>query len=290
MTRQQRRLIIISGMSGAGKTIALNTLEDIGLYCVDNLPVSLLPEFARQIADDVIKPRTDIAVGIDARSPVDDLKLLPEIINDLKKGGLSVELVFIVAQDEILTRRFSETRRKHPLSSRSIALAEAISKERHIMEGLSGQADIRIDTSHTLLHELREIVGKRIGQRPVSELSLQFQSFGYKHGVPADADYLFDVRCLPNPYWDENLRELNGKDETVIAFLSGSEQVQKMIDQIGNFLKYWLPMFEKENRSYMSVAIGCTGGQHRSVYIVEQLAMQIRDAGKNVIIIHRDMR
>ena len=290
MNRQPRRLIIISGLSGAGKTIALNTLEDIGLYCVDNLPVSLLSEFARQIAENVIKTHTDIAVGIDARSPVDDLKLLPELIKDMKSGGLVVELVFIEAQDDILTRRFSETRRKHPLSSKSVPLKEAITRERQIMQGLSEQADIHIDTSHTLLHELREIVGNRIGNRPVSELSLQFLSFGYKHGVPADADYIFDVRCLPNPYWDESLRNLNGRDEAVIAFLSAQDQVQKMIDQLGSFLQTWLPAFEKENRSYLSVAIGCTGGQHRSVYIAEQLATLVRQDHSDVMVIHRDMR
>ena len=289
MTSTVQRLIIISGLSGAGKTIALNTLEDLGLYCVDNLPVSLLPEFARQIKSGVIQATREVAIGIDARNPKSEIEKLPEIINKLRKSKLNMELVFIEANDDVLTRRFSETRRKHPLSTKTVSLPKAINREKKIMENLSVYADIRIDTSHTLLHELRDIVRKRIANRPLAELSLQFISFGYKHGIPKDADFVFDSRCLPNPYWNKNLRSLTGKDTAVIKFLSRQKLVTEMIDQIRNFLDRWIPRFEADNRSYLSVAVGCTGGQHRSVYITEQLAEYFREQKKHVIIIHRDI-
>lgn len=290
MSINLRRLIIISGLSGAGKTIALNTLEDTGLYCIDNLPVSLLPEFANQISKQVIQATSEIAIGIDARNPLDEIARLPDIIKQLNTDSLTVELVFIEANDDVLTRRFSETRRKHPLSSRTVPLAEAIKKERRVMECLSEHADLRLDTSHTLLHELRDIVRKRIARRELDKLSIQFLSFGYKNGVPRDADFVFDVRCLPNPYWQENLRGLTGQDRTVIDFLSGQELVASMIEQIHRFVQNWLPYFRKENRSYLCVAIGCTGGQHRSVYIAEQLASGMTTGQDNVIVIHRDIR
>ena len=285
----ERRLIIISGLSGAGKTIALNTLEDIGLYCVDNLPISLLSNLVSQIIDGKIVATPDIAVGIDARNPIDEIRKLPDIINELKKdNNLNVELVFVEAIDDVLTRRFSETRRKHPLSSKTVSLIEAIKKEREVMEDLCEFADIRIDTSHTLLHELRDIVRKRIAGRPQSAMSIQFLSFGYKHGIPKDADYVFDVRCLPNPYWEKELRQLSGKDQAVINFLIAQHQVKEMIEQIRDFLESWIPFFEAENRSYLSVAIGCTGGRHRSVYIIEKLSEHFRKLDKQVITIHRD--
>ena len=198
--------------------------------------------------------------------------------------------MFIEANDEVLTRRFSETRRKHPLSSRSVSLTEAITNERKIMEDLSEIADIHIDTSHTLLHELKDIVRKRIANRPQAELSIQFTSFGFKFGIPKDADFVFDTRCLPNPYWEPDLRNQNGKDPAVISFLSKQAAVVEMITQIRSYLDFWIPRFEADNRSYLCVALGCTGGQHRSVYMSEQLAGFFRERGKQVIIIHRDMK
>jgi UPF0042 nucleotide-binding protein len=284
-----RRLVIISGLSGAGKTIALNTLEDLGFYCMDNLPVSLLHEFAGQIKHGIIKAAPEIAIGIDARSPAPDIAHLPDVIAGLRKERLHTELVFMEANDDILTRRFSETRRKHPLSSRSIPLSAAINKERRIMGELSELADIRIDTSYTQMHELRELVRKRIAHRPLAALSIQFTSFGYKHGLPRDADFVFDARCLPNPYWKKNLRSLTGRDKAVIKFLSGQEHVRKMIKHIITFLSSWIPQFEADNRSYLCIAIGCTGGHHRSVYVVEQLSEYFRHKGKHVIINHRDI-
>lgn len=289
MKPRPRRLLIISGLSGAGKTIALNTLEDLGLYCIDNLPVSLLNEFARQISDGSIQATPEIAIGVDARSAESDIKKLPGIINKLKKKNLKIDLVFIDANDDVLTKRFSETRRKHPLSSKTLALSGAIKKERRIMGDLSAQADIRIDTSHTLMHELRDIVRKCIANRPIAALSLQFVSFGYKHGIPMDADYVFDARCLPNPYWKNNLRSHTGKDTAVIKFLGKQKLVAELIDHIKKFLSFWIPKFEADNRSYLCVAVGCTGGHHRSVYITERLAEYFREQGKHVITIHRDI-
>jgi len=289
MKPRPRHLLIISGLSGAGKTIALNTLEDLGLYCIDNLPVSLLNEFARQISDGSIQATPEIAIGIDARSAESDIKKLPGIINRLKKKNLKIDLVFIDASDDVLTRRFSETRRKHPLSSKTLALSGAIKKERRIMDDLSAQADIRIDTSHTLMHELRDMVRKRIANRPIAALSLQLVSFGYKHGSPRDADFVFDARCLPNPYWKNNLRNLTGKDTAVIKFLGKQKLVAEMIEHIKKFLSFWIPKFEADNRSYLCVAVGCTGGHHRSVYITERLAEYFREQGKHVITIHRDI-
>src|SRR3990172_6831270 len=271
MKPRPRHLLIISGLSGAGKTIALNTLEDLGLYCINNLPVSLLNEFARQINDGSIQATPEIAIGIDARSAESDIKKLPGIINRLKKKNLKIDLVFIDASDDVLTRRFSETRRKHPLSSKTLALSGAIKKERRIM------------------HERRDMVRKRIANRPIAALSLQLVSFGYKHGSPRDADFVFDARCLPNPYWKNNLRNLTGKDTAVIKFLGKQKLVAEMIEHIKKFLSFWIPKFEADNRSYLCVAVGCTGGHHRSVYITERLAEYFQEQGKHVITIHRDI-
>jgi len=286
---KQQRLIIISGLSGGGKSVALNTLEDLGFYCIDNLPVSLLEAFASQIVDGTLRVSGGIAIGIDARNPESDITLLPELIASLKEKNLEIELVFIEADDDALTKRFSETRRKHPLSSDTVSLTTAIRRERSIMEELSVLADMRIDTSNTLLHELRDQVRQRIAMRPLSSLSIQFVSFGFKHGIPPDADFVFDVRCLPNPHWKKNLRPHSGKDDPVIKFLKRHKPVSDMIDDIRNFLDRWIPVFEADNRSYLSVAVGCTGGRHRSVYITEQLAGHFRSQNKHVIINHRDI-
>jgi UPF0042 nucleotide-binding protein len=289
MNNKDRRLIIISGLSGAGKTVALNSLEDLGFYCIDNLPISLLGEFSNQLSDKKTGIIDDVAIGIDARNPEIDIVNLPETISTLKKKGLNIDVVYIEANDNILTNRFSETRRKHPLSSDAIPLADAIKIERHIMEELSEYADIHIDTSHSLMHELRDIVREKIAKRPISSLSIQFTSFGYKHGLPNDADFVFDARCLPNPYWEKHLRGLSGKDEQVIKFLSKQKLVSDMLNQLKDFMEKWIPQFEADNRSYLCVAIGCTGGHHRSVYLAESLAEYFLQQGKHVIINHRDI-
>ena len=288
MGKKERRLIIISGLSGAGKSVALNSLEDLDFYCIDNLPISLLNEFSKQILENPTLAN-NIAIGIDARNPESDIVNLPDTISTLKDQGLNIDLTYIEANDDVLTKRFSETRRKHPLSSASITLSDAIKKERQIMEILSEYADMRIDTSYTLLHELRDIVRDRIARRPVSSLSTQFISFGYKHGIPRDADFVFDARCLPNPYWEKHLRGLSGKDKPVIDFLSNQKLVTDMLEQLKEFLVYWIPNFEADNRSYLCIAIGCTGGHHRSVFLAEELAKYFNKKGKHVIVNHRDI-
>ena len=289
MRKQGRRLIIISGLSGAGKTVALNSLEDLDFYCIDNLPISLLNEISKQISNPSSKYSNKFAIGIDARNPEQDIDNLPSTIAALKEQGIKVDLVYLEANDDVLTSRFSETRRKHPLSSDKKSLPEAIVLERQIMEKLSLLADMRIDTSHTLMHKLRDIVRERIAELPLSSLSIQFTSFGYKHGVPRDADFVFDVRCLPNPYWEKHLRSLSGKDQPVIEFLSKQKLVLDMIKELQDFLERWIPKFEADNRSYLCVAIGCTGGHHRSVYIAETLSRYFLQLNKHVILNHRDI-
>jgi UPF0042 nucleotide-binding protein len=289
MNEKERRLIIVSGLSGSGKTVVLNTMEDQAFYCIDNLPVSLLDELTKQLANPGAQFPGIVAIGIDARNPEHDLSTLPASIISLRKKNVTTELIFIEANDDVLTERFSETRRKHPLSSNSVSLSDAITREREILGVLSETADLRIDTSYLLLHELRDLVRERITRRPIGTLSLQFVSFGYKHGIPRDADFVFDVRCLPNPYWKKTLRPYSGKDSPVIDFLDGQQNVTEMLEHLKTYLEYWVPCFEADNRSYLCVAIGCTGGQHRSVYIAEKLASFFKEKDIHVIARHRDI-
>ncbi|MCS3904212.1 UPF0042 nucleotide-binding protein [Methylohalomonas lacus] len=286
---KQRRVIIVSGLSGAGKTVALNTLEDLDYYCIDNLPASLLVSILDRLEQGYPLFANRLALGIDARNPEQELTTLPGTIQSLREHGISTELIFIEATDDVLTRRFSETRRKHPLSSNQVNLTEALRKERGLMGPLSEAADLRIDTSHTQLHELRDLVRERIARRAPNALSLQLTSFGYKLGLPRDADFAFDVRCLPNPHWNQELRPYTGRDDPVIQFLEAQPQVETMLQQIRGFLETWIPQFEADNRSYLTVAIGCTGGQHRSVYMVEKLSRFFMEQGKTTLVRHRDI-
>ena len=289
MNEQERRLIIVSGLSGAGKTVVLNTLEDLSFYTIDNLPISLLNKLIDEFCEEENKLANQIAIGIDARNNQDDLSFLPEAIANLKNKGISTEIIFIEASDDVLTKRFSETRRKHPLSSNSVSLTDAINHERKVIDAIAAAADLRIDTSHMQLHELRDIVYKRIYQKNKDKLSLQFMSFGYKNGLPKDADFVFDLRCLPNPYWNKDLRKYSGKDQPIIDFLLKQDSAIKILVDIEQFLTRWIPQFEVDNRSYLSIAFGCTGGHHRSVFIAEQLAAKFSESGKQVIIRHRDL-
>ncbi len=289
MNNTTRQLSIVTGLSGAGKTVVLNTLEDLSYYTIDNLPISLLDSLVEQICQSDSKFKGKIAVGIDARNSLDDLSRLSDIVTALRERDLKIELVYIDAENEVLTRRFSETRRKHPLSSEAQSLDDAIKRERSIMSEFVESADIRIDTSYMLLHELRDIVRERIAQKALASLSIQIMSFGFKHGIPSDADFVFDVRCLPNPYWKKHLRQFVGNEQPIIDFLSNQESVKKMLDDLLRFFSEWVPQFEADNRSYLSIAIGCTGGHHRSVYLVEQLANKFKADNKQVIIRHRDI-
>lgn len=284
-----RRLVVITGLSGSGKTVVLHALEDLGFYCIDNLPVTFLEQFGQELESGGHNHYHQLAVGVDARNPADSLSRVPAILQKLRAGGRATELVFVEAQDEILLKRFSETRRRHPLSDDSTPLARAIANERRLLEPLSEGADMRIDTTYMHIHQLRDLVRERVARRPLNSLSLQFLSFGFKHGVPAESDFVFDLRCLPNPHWEGRLRDQSGRDPDVVAYLGRAPQVQVMIQQIADFLDAWVPNFEKENRVYLTVALGCTGGRHRSVYVAERLAEHFKKLGKKALVSHRDI-
>jgi UPF0042 nucleotide-binding protein len=279
------KLLIVSGLSGAGKTIALHSLEDMGFYCVDNLPVNLLPAFAEQTKQ--LEAHEGVAVGIDARTPA--LHEMLALLQTLSDINIPYQILFLEADDEVLIKRFSETRRKHPLSSSQVPLREAIQQERQLLEPLARRADIRLNTSFTPVHQLRDMIRLQIKLRSNQMLSLLFQSFGFKYGIPSDADFVFDVRCLPNPYWEFELRNLTGLDGAVINFLQVQPKVQQMQTAIIEFLEAWLPQFAADNRNYLTVAIGCTGGQHRSVYVASQLAKHFSEQREGVLVRHREL-
>lgn len=284
------RLLIISGLSGSGKSIALQALEDQDFYCIDNLPLGLLGQFTGQMADAASRRNIDnVAVGIDARNLARDLGRFNDIVAEIRQRGIACEVVFLTASDNVLIKRFSETRRKHPLTRSGVSLTEAIAEERRLLTPISTNADLHIDTSNHNVHQLRGLVRERIVKRRMPSLSLMFVSFGYKHGIPADVDFVFDARCLPNPYWDPQLRLRKGTDPEVIRFLEQQPGVARMYDDIRAFLERWIPAFENENRNYITVAVGCTGGQHRSVYLVETLASHFRRSRDNVMIRHREL-
>jgi UPF0042 nucleotide-binding protein len=282
------RLLIVSGRSGSGKSTALNMLEDHGYYCIDNLPASLLPAFVTRISSETVAlPR--VAVSIDARNIPDDLKKVPQIIVELQASKIDTEIIFLDANSPTLIKRFSESRRKHPLTTDRIGLREAINKEREMLEPIAALAGLSIDTSTMSVHELRSTVRARVVEKKDSSLALMFESFGFKNGVPIDADFVFDARSLPNPYWDPALRPLCGLDAPVRDYLSTQEDVVAMQTDIFQFLETWIPRIERSNRSYLTVAIGCTGGQHRSVYLCEQLKQAFSGRISNLQVMHREL-
>jgi UPF0042 nucleotide-binding protein len=281
------KLIIVSGLSGAGKSIALNSLEDIGAYCVDNLPVALLPAFAAQVPQICIDHEC-VTVGLDARTITS--RDVPTLLTTLDSLAILHQVLFLEADDAVLIKRFSETRRKHPLTFKSLALSEAIQSERNLLEPLALRADIRINTSDMHVHQLRDLIRLRIRLHQKQNLSILFESFGFKYGLPRDADFIFDVRCLPNPHWDSDLRSLTGKDSAVINFLQAQPKVQQMLDDLTGFLDNWIGQFAADNRSYLTIAVGCTGGQHRSVYIAEQLVQHFIQKQRDVLVRHRELR
>ena len=283
------RLIIVSGLSGSGKSVVLNMLEDLGYYCIDNLPVKLADNVVANAKESGDQENQKISIGIDARNRAEDLAGLPDLIGELKKSEIDCELIFTHADDGVLLNRYSETRRRHPLSDDMTGLREAIRIERKILAPVRSAADLVLDTSRTSVHQLREIVRNRVDQRETGRMSLLFQSFGYKHGIPGDADFVFDVRCLPNPYWEPALRELTGLEQDVIEFLESQESVGRMLGEIDRMLQNWVPEFVRENRNYLTIAIGCTGGKHRSVYICENLAGRFSAKYKNVLTRHNEL-
>ncbi len=281
-------LVVVSGRSGSGKSTALHLLEDNGFYCIDNLPAGLLPDLARQ-ANDAGMQLPKVAISIDARNLRSDLQRFPELLAQVRNSGITCDVIFLAATDEVLIKRFSETRRKHPLTDQSHSLAEAIAAELRLLEPIIDLANLKIDTSHLNLYQLRDTLKQRLLGSQGSTPSVLIQSFGFKRGVPVDADLVFDVRCLPNPYWKPELRQFSGKDQPVRDFLDAQPDVQEMYQDVRAFLDKWLPRYAAGERSYMTIAIGCTGGHHRSVYIAERLLLDLGNKTANMLIRHRDV-
>jgi UPF0042 nucleotide-binding protein len=280
---------IISGLSGSGKSVALHALEDMDYYCIDNLPVGLLEAFANEIREQTMSDGRNVAVGIDARNHPDQLSNFPKIIASLRSQGIICNILFLQADDATLLKRFSETRRKHPLSGADTPLADAIKRERNLLGPITANADMFIDTSRTNVHQLRDLVMESLGKNQKSGFLMLLRSFGYKHGIPGDADFVFDARCLPNPHWQADLRNLTGKDSAVADYLENEEVARLYYQQLEDFLTSWVPHFQADNRSYLSIAIGCTGGQHRSVYLVERLARELKGQLCDIVTRHREL-
>jgi UPF0042 nucleotide-binding protein len=283
------RLIVVSGLSGSGKSVALNMLEDLDYYCVDNIPAGLLPGFIAYTVRTNEPAYRLTAVGVDARNRPEDLADVPRLVEELRRSGVGCEMLFLRAENEVLLKRFSETRRRHPLSRTGLGLQEALDQEARLLAPVANAADLTVDTSRLSVHELRELVRERVVERKGGGPSLLFQSFAYRHGIPDDADFVFDARALPNPYWDPALRDFTGRDTAVVRFLDQQEEVARFVDDLRGFLERWLPSLVRSNRSYITIAVGCTGGRHRSVYLAEKLAAHFNGRFGQALIRHRDL-
>lgn len=282
------KLVIISGRSGSGKSSALHALEDEGFYCVDNLPASMLSQLPATLKDSH-NESPKMAVSIDVRNLPGALENFRELLFAIKDQHVDCQVVYLDAGSDNLMKRYSSTRRKHPLSDDHTSLKEAIEREKLLLAPVLAEADIHIDTSPLSVHEIRERIREYACGATSKSMSLMFQSFGFKHGVPSDADFIFDVRCLPNPFWVEHLRTHTGLDKPVQAFLENEPNVWAMRQDISAFIEKWLPTFESAQRSYMTVAIGCTGGQHRSVYISKALGDEFKHKLDQVQVRHREL-
>ncbi len=283
------RLIIVSGLSGSGKTIALHVLEDLGYYCIDNLPVTLLKAAVDEVRSSDHLSGQQLAVGIDARTRIEDLQSLPELLIDLRKENVQAEIIFLRASDEILLQRYSESRRRHPLAESGGELHAAIESEREILAEIHNCADLVIDTSVISIYELADVIRGRVDRRQLETLSVLIQSFGFKYGIPADADFVFDLRSLPNPYWTVKLRGLTGLDDEVVEFLNEQPVFTEMYDDIVGFLGRWIPHYKEAHRGYLTVGIGCTGGQHRSVCMTEKLGAALKKIHDPVLVRHNSL-
>lgn len=283
------RLIIISGLSGSGKSVALDVLEDLDFYCIDNVPAATLDTLVSEVVATKDSIYNNLAVGVDARNRASDLDSVPDLIRDLRTRGINCEVIFLQAEDDILLKRYAETRRKHPLSDKGLSLHEAIARERQLLGPIIDCAELVIDTTRTNVYELRDLIRDRIGERREPVLSILIESFGFKHGIPADADFVFDLRCLPNPFWETHLRPLTGKDAAVIEYLDTQQNVQDMYKDILRFLTRWIPNYVDFNRNYLTIALGCTGGQHRSVYMAEKLAGELGAQYQHVLTRHNEL-
>jgi UPF0042 nucleotide-binding protein len=282
-------LIVISGRSGSGKSTALHQLEDEGFYCIDNLPISLLPALVEKVNDKEFTVFRGTAVCIDARNAWKDLENFHDILQSLPPS-LDTQVLYLDAQVPTLLQRFGETRRRHPLSTESTPLAEAIDRERILLEPIASSATLVLDTSQMTIYELRDAIKQRLLGTTSGTLSILIQSFGFKRGVPADADLVFDVRMLPNPHWVKELRMQTGLDEGVSEFLAKQPMTQELYDDIRHYLDRWLPRYREGNRSYMNICLGCTGGQHRSVYLVNRLFQHYREQYPAMHIRHRELQ
>jgi UPF0042 nucleotide-binding protein len=279
------QLILLSGLAGAGKSTALRILEDSGYYCVDNLPPPMLVQLIEVYA--LTSDATKIAVSIDTRSR-SMLRQLPNAILNVQNLGIETKIIFLDASREVLIKRFSETRRKHPLSDGKKTISDCIAEESELLFGINSMAH-RIDTSNLTANGLRAII-KQFVNADYSQLNIVIQSFGFKYGLPIDSDFVFDVRCLPNPHYDKNIRDFNGTDAPIIDFLEKEPKVQNMINDIYTMVRPWLLEFSQDNRNYVTISIGCTGGKHRSVYIAEQISELISKAGYKTITRHRQLQ
>jgi len=282
-------LVIISGRSGSGKSTALNQLEDESYYCIDNLPASLLPALVAETSQSDFAHFEGTAVCIDARNAWKDLSNFGAILEALP-ATVRTRILFLDAQDSTLIKRFSETRRRHPLSSDNVPLADAIERERCLLEPIASSADLVLDTSAMTIYELRDAIKQRLVGGVPGAMSILFQSFGFKRGVPADADLVFDVRMLPNPHWVKGLRLQTGMDSAVQTFLKEQPMTEQLLDDISTFLENWLPHYSQSNRSYMTIGLGCTGGQHRSVYLAHRLYERYRTLYPQVHLRHRELQ
>ncbi|MBD1553331.1 RNase adapter RapZ [Pseudomonas typographi] len=283
------RLIIVSGRSGSGKSTALDVLEDSGFYCIDNLPAGLLPQLAERVLLHTELAQPLVAVSIDARNLPSHLSRFPELLEEVRAKHIQCDVLYLDADEDTLLKRFSETRRRHPLSSAERSLAEAIRVESELLGPIADLADLKINTASLNLYQLRDMIKLRLLNKPDAGTAFLIESFGFKRGVPIDADVVFDVRCLPNPYWKPELREHSGLDQPVIDYLAASPDVQDMYQDIHAYLAKWLPRFAASNRAYVTVAIGCTGGHHRSVYLTHRLGCELQQTLKNVQVRHRDL-
>ena len=280
------RIIVVSGLSGSGKSVALHMLEDLGFYCIDNMPAALLKPFISHTVRSAESTYERTAVGLDARNTAAEIATIPDLLDELKRSGIQCEVLFLVANDDELLRRFAETRRKHPMSRDNLGLREAIELERQLLEPIAYAADLNVDTTRMGMHELRQIVHQRVEQRSNGRLAISFESFGFKHGIPGDADFVFDARSLPNPYWERTLRNLTGRDAEVVRFLESHPEVAELMDDIDRFIDARVPEYQAASRGYLTVAVGCTGGQHRSVYIVDRLGARFAARYPNVTARH----
>lgn len=286
---EHMRLIIVSGLSGSGKSVALHVLEDLAYYCIDNLPAALLKSLLDELtaSDETMVDR--VAVGVDARNPQRDIEALPQLLSELRENGVQTEVLFLQASDAVLLKRYSESRRRHPLSNKGLELRAAIEQERLLLSQIINSANLTIDTTRTSVYELGDLIRDRVDRRRSNTLSVLIESFGFKHGIPADADFVFDLRCLPNPYWQPLLRPLTGLDQAVADFLDSDDLFQRMYEDILTFLSRWIPEYVSFDRGYLTVGIGCTGGQHRSVHMTEKLAARLRQSHDPVLTRHSEL-